>query len=899
LDKPSFQHLSRLPAISVGTVGCGCGQDPTPICRCEAAAILQIRTPASRFRPEEHTMKSPFAIFRKNARVLTVVLTGLAMFAFVVMDQLRSNPQLFPILMAGLLLGTAFWILGRPSGRGNVYGVGGLLLGVVLMAYVVPMFTRPDAAVELTIGNLSKQDVAEYVRRRNAANDFVAAVRRETNQLPSQPPFGFGADGTDSAAMSFILRHEADEMGIGLSDKAVNDFIMQETARKLTQKQFKDIRTKMRLSETELYDILRENLRANLALQMLVPRDYTTPAQFWKYYQQLNVKQEVAIAEIPISAFLEDIPKPGDDEIIALFEQYKNNADTGLLTPEPAFKQPRKIRIAYLEIDYEQIRTRLQDKVSDKDVEDFYEENKAIRYREQSEFNAQPPLFDLSISPDEDKADEDKAEAVKPDEDKPIEPELNDDRPEKKQPPKTDAPKAEAPSKDAPEEKPDDAAKSNGDGKADDGAQFSVSDDGTVGSNADADDEPTPPALPEYPVGPVEAPIPSFWYLRLDEELFEDIYDELLHGRVLDEAQVIRENAEEFIQAIEDEFIIGAESTKEPTTEEKAAQAKKIELKVHEYANSVEGLRYEGQLELLGFLQLTEKGKEADKLWNEIHGAEAQPEDDDLPTLKYLVAQAIEFRVTNDFGRPEPLITLQVLFRGEMGHLYDAESAQDPISNNQYIYWKLEDKAVEVPKLDDPGIREQVVTAWKERQARPLALEQATKLAARVRKALENDQTMEEALQGKTVTGKPDSVELTVLDTGESFSWRTIPTAQSPMAFIKPRPTLSTIAAVDKAGNDFMRMAFDGLDVGEVGIAPNADVTAYHIILVKNRTPPEPDGDARFKEDFTKETLFGSYIPQLSGATSTYYYLTNGNQGAVTNRWRQSLLKKYDYKRSK
>ena len=53
-------------------------------------------------------MRSPFAIFRKHAKVLTVVLTGLAMFAFVVMDQLDSNPQLFPIIMSGLLLGAAF-----------------------------------------------------------------------------------------------------------------------------------------------------------------------------------------------------------------------------------------------------------------------------------------------------------------------------------------------------------------------------------------------------------------------------------------------------------------------------------------------------------------------------------------------------------------------------------------------------------------------------------------------------------------------------------------------------------------------------------------------------------------------------------------------------------------------
>ncbi|MBT4866045.1 MAG: hypothetical protein HON53_13145 [Planctomycetaceae bacterium] len=839
-------------------------------------------------------MKSPFAIFRKNARVLTVVLTGLAMFAFVVMDQLRSNPQLFPILMAGLLLGCAFWILGRPSGHGNEYGVGGLLLGVVLMAYVVPTFTGADAAVELTIGSLSEQDVNEHLRRRQLANQFVAQARSETEQQPSQPPFNFGADGKDSAAMSMILRHEADQMGIGLSDKAVNDFIMEVTDSKLSQKQFKEIRMKLRLSETELYEILRENLRANLALQMLVPREYTTPAQFWEYYRRLNVKQEIQVAAIPVSDFVPGVGDPSDSDVLALFDQYKNNAPTGFLTPEPAFKQPRKIRIAYLEVDYEQVSARIQKDpkrtVTDEEVEQFYEENKAIRYREPSSGDDEQPPFDLSTFPGS-------GLSTPPDEDKPIDPVLKDDPLTEKQPSETDKPKTESPDK-----KSDDASKSNPDDKADDGAQFSVSDDSVsdnsasdnsasddtaTDSKADTDDEPAPPALPETP--------PK--YFPLDDELKDEIRDELLHDRVTLEVEQIRVRVEGFIRDLEDEYIIGAETAKEPTAEEKAAQAKTMTDAIQKYATA-EGLRYV-ELELLGFRELSEKGEKAAKLWNEIHGAETQPEDSDLPTLNYLIAQAIEPTAVQDFNRSEPPTTLQVLFGRQDERLFSRESAQDPISNNQYVYWKLEDKASEVPTLEDPDIRKQVVAAWKEQQARKPAEERATELAKRVREALAEKQTMEQALKDQTVTGKSDGLELTVQDTGELFSWLTIPTAQSPIAFIKPPPALSTIAAVEKAGNDFMRTAFDGLDVGEVGVAPNADMTAYHIILVKNRIPETPEGDAKFHEDFSKETLFGSYIPQLNGATSTYYYLTDGNQGAMTGRWRQKLLKKYDYKRSK
>ena len=857
-------------------------------------------------------MKSPFAIFRKNARVLTVVLTGLAMFAFVVMDQLRSNPQLFPILMAGLLLGTAFWILGRPSGHGNEYGIGGLLLGVVLMAYVVPAFTGDGAAVELTIGSLSEQEVNEHLRRRQLANQFVAQARSETEQQPSQPPFNFGADGKDSAAMSMILRHEADEMGIGLSDEAVNDFIMQVTDSKLSQKQFKEIRQKMRLSETELYDILRENLRANLALQMLVPTEYTTPAQFWKYYQQLNVKQEIQVAAIPVEDFLDhpDVGEPSDGEVVALFEKYKNNAPAGFLSPEPAFRQPRKIRIAYLEVDYEQASARLQkdpeQMVTDEEVEQFYEDNKAIRYRDSTNDNDEQPPFDFSIFPNDDK----------PNEDKPIDSVLKDDPSEEKPSPKSETPKPETSKTETPDKKSDDAPKSKTDDKADNGAQFSVADDedsaadtkteadekSKTDDKVEADDEaveasdPKGSEEPEPDEPPVEAPIPVT-YFPLDDELKEEIRDELLHDRVILEVEQIRVRAEGFIRDLEDEYIIGAETTNELTAEEKATQAKTMTDAIKKYA-AAEGLRYV-ELKSLGFRELSDEGEKAAKLWNEIHGAESQPEDADLPTLNYLIAQAIEPTVVQDFNRTEPPTTLQVLFGREDERLFSRESAQDPISNNQYVYWKLEDKASEVPKLDDPDIRKQVVAAWKEQKSREPAEQRATDLAELVRKALADKQTMDEALTGQTVTDTADSVEVTVLDTGELFSWLTIPTAQSPIAFIKPPPALSTIAAVEKAGNEFMRMAFDGLDVGEVGVAPNADMTAYHIILVKDRIPAVPEGDAKFQDEFTKETLFGSYIPQLNGATSTYYYLTDGNQGAMTGRWRQKLLKKYEYKRSK
>ena len=48
-----------------------------------------------------------------------------------------------------------------------------------------------------------------------------------------------------------------------------------------------------------------------------------------------------------------------------------------------------------------------------------------------------------------------------------------------------------------------------------------------------------------------------------------------------------------------------------------------------------------------------------------------------------------------------------------------------------YICWKVQDVAVHVPKLEEPGIREQVVKAWKRIEALPLAKKRAEELAER------------------------------------------------------------------------------------------------------------------------------------------------------------------------
>ena len=108
-------------------------------------------------------MKSPFAVFRKHQKVLMVVVIGLAMFAFIFMDQMsRSGGQAMVLMMGPMLGAIVFWIIGTQKGKATSYAMTGALLGLLLGLLGLQM-GAPAATVETTIGDLSQTEVQQLV----------------------------------------------------------------------------------------------------------------------------------------------------------------------------------------------------------------------------------------------------------------------------------------------------------------------------------------------------------------------------------------------------------------------------------------------------------------------------------------------------------------------------------------------------------------------------------------------------------------------------------------------------------------------------------------------------------------------------------------------------------------
>ncbi|MCA9021950.1 MAG: SurA N-terminal domain-containing protein, partial [Planctomycetaceae bacterium] len=221
-------------------------------------------------------MASPLELFRKKQKVLMVPLTILAMFAFIVMDQLTPNQ--FPPILGMLVFGVLFWFLGKDRGKGTLFAVIGIVIGFFLGYAYMP---RQGAAmvVTTTAGDIDQMEFQQLVKNRQIANQFV--IRTYYESLPeeerdrAQPPrgalFGFGRDTEDDIILEFLFRKEAGKMHLVVSDDAVSQYISRYTSNKLSRTAFQKACQSVGVTEGQIYDILRDQLQARLAFQLLVP----------------------------------------------------------------------------------------------------------------------------------------------------------------------------------------------------------------------------------------------------------------------------------------------------------------------------------------------------------------------------------------------------------------------------------------------------------------------------------------------------------------------------------------------------------------------------------------------------------------------------------------------------
>ena len=904
-------------------------------------------------------MASPFKFFRTYSSGIMIVMVILSMLLFT-MDGLFSDPGQNLWLLGLLLGGAVFGVAGISQGKWLQWGIGGAVLGA-LLGLILPSFTE-SGGLSTALGVISEEDMQEMELRRAIANRFLMQATEESfgaGTARFAPLFGFNhRSNREDVVFGRMMRAEAERLGITVDPTMVKEYLARCTSDKLTKSSYLKIRNSLNyegrpLSEQKTNEILGDEIKARMAWQMTRPRTSTLPPSpevYWEYFRRLNVRQQLNLAALDVTEFVDEVGDPSDADVSELFARFKTKFPNEVEKGSPGFRLPARARIAYLELDSDTARAGLEE-ITDEDIQAYYDENK------------ETPLIRRPVLPDLESADEteeetatdeaeakegvpaaadgtpksDAAEASSPEEttseepapektEKPVaaEPEApakaeaaaSSEAPAEESPPQDDgscepfvadedvANEDEAEEPEADEPAADEPATEDNT-EAPEPAKSSPADEEKRPENIPSkDDTPKAPEIPDLPdLDDVEAtalPEVQYEYRTLDDELKKQIRESI-------EAERLREYVSAKMDAAAGQMDL------------LARERSKVRFGLIEQdADRYDGFGDEQQEALKG---LRDQMRPQEDEWSEQLKAYAKKNGlaySETPMISfsqfleeedYPIAKATE---AND----NPMLASQSASVAEMvfqGFNYDEQNndaqlflvrqAQRSSMNledgqSYYAYWAIDFSVSHIPELDEDGVRDSVVLAWKKIKARELAQKRGEELAEKVRNSLategDDEKGMAVVLKDETANGTDDGAALAVRVT-EPFSWLRTSSA-SPMSFQQQPASLSPIEFGDanggvlrKVGNDFMSSVFEDMKDEDVSVVANADLSKYFVVHVTNRFPTPEIGEDGLKERFATEgQQFGFRQSPIIG-------VMNRELGEPPNfEWEKNVWRRYD-----
>lgn len=758
-----------------------------------------------------------FRTFRRHQKVAFALLTLMAMISFVilpiVLDIIQSRSGRDPVVIRT----KAFGSLHRSE-------------------LAVLTFQRQKIIAFL-------QAIYEQVMRARLAAGSSSSLQPVTQAEMMLRRIGPADD--EAVADTWLLSQRARQLGIQVSDATVRTTLARLLERQVSEKAFRDILRHLQLTENTLFEYLRHELMA-LRLKELfsVSLVGTPPAQQWDYFLRMNRKAKIEALGVPVADFVAKVPEPTESEIRELFGRYKHQ-EPDPNSPEPGFRRPHRVAIEYFRADY----SRFVDpsKISEDEIRKYYEENKDFEFVEPEK----PPP---AAAPAEGKPSEKppgKAAEKRPEKpaEKPLEkpadkpPEKPAEKPQEK-PSESSAGSPNVKPSQEPGAKPADkasdkpSAPSPPSGKKTSGAfsagpirlvAFRTADPEKPGTSSGAERASTARA-PEKPGAAEPGPRGSAVQLKPEgsKAASSTSAGPELPGK-LAESKPAEAKAEEGkpapppprkykpLEQVRDQIRNTLAQRAAETRAEEVLQ--KLEAPLREYE-----------------LKWLEHAKQ--------QGAGAKPERPNLKewAAKYGITANATGLITvwevGNFDIARSRVDGQRPFAevafGPL-NLYQRMRSKDVEGNASFLFWKVEDDPERDVELDEAGVREQVIQAWKLRAARPLARQEAERLADEARKA------------GQSLKQVFGSRGMKVVEP-EPFSWLTFGFLPPPLGTMEAR--LSSASGIDVPGEEFMAAVFS-LEPGQVGTAMNQPQTVAYVVRAVEFLP---SWDVLW-EDFVKSGL--------------------------------------------
>ena len=241
-----------------------------------------------------------------------------------------------------------------------------MLVAVAVLAmlafFVLPPFLQmgagsssADPVVVSWKGGAVREDQLERaVALRTLANRFLmqaaATAGRDPSRLPAFP------EGEELIVREMLLAKEAEKIGLTVSNTAINEFIAAWTNNMVRQDQLDGIIAGLRYGRTpvlaaDLFESLRTALVArNTLLLFQTGFSGDPPGWRWDFYKRLEQSATIKAFPVEVENLATSIQAPGESELRAYFEKFKNNLPSGR-SPNPGFKEPHRIRYTSLMAD--------------------------------------------------------------------------------------------------------------------------------------------------------------------------------------------------------------------------------------------------------------------------------------------------------------------------------------------------------------------------------------------------------------------------------------------------------------------------------------------------------------------------------------------------------------------
>ena len=734
-------------------------------------------------------------------------------------------------------------------------------------------------------GQIAESHLQQLIRQRGVVLGFLDRVKQDlARQVGPETPArqvvlpaadmaaNIGVADEEAVVTTWLLAKRAQELGIVVSDKTVNEFIRTLTRGfvipwqgkgspkelrdlKVDQKEVHRIVASLRVGQAQFLEILRHEL-LSLQLQKMFMRSLagTPPGQKWDYFQRWHRMATVEVLPVRVENFLDQVPDPDEAVLREFYEKHKNKLPVPN-SPEPGFREPHKVVIEYLKADLKAEPDKFVDRaaVTDEEIKKYYEENKDRSYRELPETPAKK-----------------EAEPSKPGEaPKGAEPSKPAAEPSKptQQPPKA-GPEAQKPATEPskpgqeppkpPQEPAKPAAESSKPAAGDPGAKKPAL-HGTQQKGSETGPSKAPSGEKTSPSSdkssdasrPVASP---FRLVALQAK------DEGKPGAAAAKPAETSAKPEATASQPAEKPAGPAEKPKEPAKDAKPAdkaasppappkylplekvkdQIRDILAQQQAYVKVekvITGVQDELGADYEKWLSYDAAKKSAAKE----EGLEPPPRHDfaDLAKKHKLSAHITKLVSAWEIGQYD--IAASVVegrtqfaqYAFQMLPEFKPMTSQDNFGN-YYLFWKVQNEPERTPAYEDEGTPERVLHSWKLAQARTLAESEAARLAEETRQAKKTLAALFGARPGMLVAKS------------EPFSWMTFGMLRPEMVG-RGQPRISEVKGVEAPGDAFMRVVFN-LAPGGIGVAPNQPQTTFYVVQAVAFSPPQATLWERFRD---------------------------------------------------